>query len=68
MDKQEIIRTIKKETGSYFITITALAEFMGTGRDYVRNNVVNGLECVTSGKNKLYFAPDVAQRLMEMRS
>ena len=68
MKKTDLIRSIEQTTGCSFINISQLAKYMGTGRDYVRANIVNGLDYVSTGKNKMYFVNDVAQRLIELKN
>ena len=67
MTKQELIRDLKKETGSSFVTISGIARYMGMGRDTVRNEITAGLEYIESGRSKSYFVGDIAQRIIERR-
>lgn len=66
MNKQEIVRRFERETeGQAFITATQMAKLLGVTDTYkVKIKYLNGLDAING---KLYFIPDVAQRLMEMR-
>lgn len=66
MNRQDLIRDIKKEYGS-FPNISQLAKYMGLSRDTVRAEIVNGLEYYESGKSKKYFVNDVADRILQQR-
>lgn len=66
MNRQELIRDMKKENGS-FINITQLAKYMNVSRDKVRAEIVNGLDYYPSGRKKMYFVNDVADRILQQR-
>jgi len=68
MTRQEIIRDIKKETGSSFPNISEIAAYMGVSRDRVRTEIVSGLECISNGKSRQYFVNDIADRIMSIRT
>lgn len=67
MTKTELARSIEQAVGSHFINISQMAAYMGTGRDYVRANIVNGLDYISTGKNKMYFVGDVAERIIKLK-
>ena len=67
MDKKSITKSLIHQTGGCFPSITDIARYMGKGRGYVRNNVVNGLEYIGSETHKNFFVEDVAERIMEIR-
>lgn len=67
MDRKEVIRSITRECGTSFPNVSQIARYMGRGRDWVRNNVVDDLECLTQGKSRCYFVNDVATKIMGMR-
>lgn len=65
MDKQMIVRDIKKEIGNWPCQ-SDIARYLGKSRDYVMN-LMEGCEYITDGKKKQYFAQDVAERLLSTR-
>lgn len=65
MDRQTIIRDIKKEVGNWPCQ-SDIARYLGKSRDYVMN-LMNGCEYITDGKKKQYLASDVADMLMKQR-
>lgn len=65
MDKQTIVRDIKKEAGNWPCQ-SDIARYLGKSRDYVIN-LMNGCEYITDGKKKQYLASDVADMLMKQR-
>lgn len=67
MNKQDIVRDIKKETGTTWPSISQIAEYMGIGRDSARD-LVQGLDCFPTGKSKKYLANDVADRILARRT
>lgn len=66
MTKQDIIRRFERETqGQAFITATQMAKLLGVTDTYkVKKKYLSGLEAING---KLYFIPEVAEKLMEMR-
>ena len=56
MDKQTIVRDIKKEVGNWPCQ-SDIARYLGKSRDYV----------ITDGKKKQYLASDVADMIMKQR-
>ena len=68
MNRQELIRDIKKETGSSFPNTSQIASYMGVSRDTVRAEIVSGLECLVSGRSRQYFVNDVADRILARRT
>lgn len=67
MNKQELIRDMKKEIGS-FPNITQIAEYMGTSRKTVRTEIVAGLDYLETGRSKQYFVNDIAARILMKRA
>lgn len=67
MNRQEIIRDLKKETGTSFPNVSQIAKYMGVSRDRVRE-MVAGCECLVSGRSKQYFVNDVADRILAGRT
>lgn len=65
MDKQTIVRDIKREIGNWPCQ-SDIARYLGKSRDYVIN-LMAGCEYITDGKKKQYFAADVAERLISKR-
>ena len=65
MDKQTIVRDIKKEVGNWPCQ-SDIARYLGKSRDYVIN-LMAGCEYITEGKKKQYLASDVAERLLKTR-
>ena len=66
MERQEVIRDMKKEIGS-FPNLSQIAKYLGKGRDAART-LVAGLEHYEDGKAKKYFVNDVADRILQSRS
>ena len=66
MTKQEIMRDIKQEFGT-FVTITDIARYMNSGRDAARD-LVAGLDYLDKGRSKQFFAGDVADRILKQRT
>lgn len=67
MNRQELIRDIKKEVGS-FANVTQVAKYMGMSRETVRAEILSGLEFYESGKSKLYFVNDIADGILGRRA
>ena len=68
MTKQDLIRDIKNEIGGGgFINTSQLAKYHRCSRDRIPE-LVNGLDCIRTGREKKYFIPDVAARLLDSRS
>lgn len=65
MDKQTIVRDIKREVGNWPCQ-SDIARYLGKSRDYVIE-LMAGCEYITDGKKKQYFAVDVAERLLKTR-
>lgn len=64
MDKQTLKRQLQQTAGKEFLNVTEVARAIGIGRATARE-LLRGLDYVSMGKNKLYFIPDVAERLIE---
>ena len=67
MKKQELMRDMEKCIGTSFPSISAICRYMKVGDDFVKNHIVNGLEYLPTGRAKLYFIRDVADRILEMK-
>lgn len=67
MNRQELIRDIKKECGA-FPNISQLARYMGVSRQTVRAEITSGLEYIETGKSKQYFVNDVADAILQRRT
>lgn len=65
MDKQVIVRDIKREVGNWPCQ-SDIARYLGKSRDYVMT-LMEGCEYIADGKKKQYLAADVAERLMSKR-
>ena len=66
MDKQTLVRDMRKECGS-LPTISDLAKYMGKSRESIRE-LVDGLDYLPDGRAKKYFIVDVADRIMQRRA
>ena len=68
MEKQTLERKmIAFVGGSYFITATRLAKFLGKEKEFAYR-LVNGLEKIPGeAKGTKYFIPDVAGKIMEVK-
>ena len=66
MNKQELIRDMKKEVGS-FPNTSQIARYLRTSREKSRN-LVAGLEHIGESGAKKYFVNDVADRIMQQRT
>lgn len=59
--ENELIERMIKEEGSYFITKTKLAKFIGAKRPETIRQYVEGLPVLN---NRYYFIPEVAKKMM----
>ena len=66
MNRQELIRDIKKDVGS-FPNVSQIARYMGISRDRARE-MVAGLDCIATGKQRQYFVNDVADVILRQRT
>lgn len=68
MEKQTLERKMVAFVGgSYFITATRLAKFLGKEKEFAYR-LVSGLEKIPGEvKGTKYFIPDVAGRIMEVK-
>lgn len=67
MDKQTVIKDMKAFVGgSSFITAPAIARYFHKDVKW-GYRFVNGLEKLPAEKGTLYFIPDVAAKLMEVK-
>lgn len=66
MTKQKLIKDMEKKTGSSFITITEICKYLGLSNQHrVKTTFLADLDRVNG---KLYFIPDVAEKIMESRN
>lgn len=63
MDKQDMIRRFKSETGSWFINRKKLADLMGQKDAHKVDWVLSGLE--RTEKGRLYYIPDVVGKILD---
>ena len=66
MNRQEIIRDIKKEKSS-FLSITDIADYLQQSRESTRE-LMAGTEHLNAGRAKKYFVNDVADRILATRA
>lgn len=68
MDKKTLTNEMKEhvKTGC-FINMTELASFTGKSRNRLAD-ILQGLDCLETKKEKKYFIPDVAQRILDRRT
>ncbi len=66
MNKQELVRDMKKEIGS-FPNTSQIAKYLHRSRESVRV-MTAGLECLKDGRSRKYFVVDIADRIMESRA
>jgi hypothetical protein len=67
MDKQALIKSMKEYTkGTPFINTSEIARFLRRSRDALPE-LVGGLDYLQTGREKKYFIPDVAERIMNQR-
>lgn len=68
MEKQTLERKMVAFVGgSYFISVTQLAKFLGKAKEFAYR-LVSGLEKIPGEvKGTKYFIPDVAGRIMEVK-
>lgn len=65
MNKQDLTRDIKQEVGN-LPNMTQIRKYTGFSKDTVRE-LLRGCDSITDGKQKKYFAGDVAERLLAWR-
>ena len=67
MDKKSLITSMEKFIGgSAFINKSQLAKFLRRSRTAIPD-IVSGLDYLETGRERRYFIPDVAQKIMDMR-
>ena len=67
MEKQTLVRDMKSHVGgAAFINHSQLAKYMKRSREAMPN-LLYGLDYLETGREKKYFIPDVAARIMENR-
>lgn len=68
MDKKTVVNEMKASVkGSSFISVGALAKYLGKGKAYAAS-LVRGLDKIPGEPNGTkYFIPDVAEKIMEVR-
>ena len=68
MDKQTLIRDIKQYVGGGgFINTSQLAKYNRCSRDRIPE-LVEGLDVIKTGRERKYFIPDIAAKLLDSRS
>jgi len=68
MNKQTLTQDLKAFVGgAAFINQTQLARYLRRSRGFVPD-LVYGLDYLQTGKEKKYFIPDIAERLMDARN
>lgn len=66
MDKKTLVRSMEKHTGCAFINPTQLAKYLRRSRTAMPD-LLSGMDYLATGRERKYFIPDVAERLMENR-
>ena len=67
MNKRDLVNDIKNHVDkSGFINSVQLAKYLRKSRGAMPD-ILEGLDYIPSGKEKKYFIPDVAERILEMR-
>ena len=64
MTKKELQKAIESRYGA-FVNISQTAEFLGNRRETVRDKYLSGLEYLMNGREKLFYAGDVAQAIVD---
>lgn len=68
MEKGELKRALTASVnGAELMTPKQLGRFLGKEKDYVRD-FCRGMDCIGSGRGKMYFVGDIAERLMSLRT
>ena len=67
MDKKELKAALSHSAkGAMMMTPSDIAVFLGKSPEYVRR-LMYGTEHIGTGRSKMYFVGDIADRLIEMR-
>ncbi|MDD4591704.1 MAG: hypothetical protein PHG06_14935 [Parabacteroides sp.] len=67
MDKQTLVRDLKSHVGgAAFINQTQMAKYLKRSREAIPG-LLKGLDYLETGREKKYFIPDIAARLLEIR-
>lgn len=53
-------------SGAYMITLTQLQGFLGKSNTYTKD-FVRGIDCIGSGKGRMYHVSDIADRIIEYK-
>nr|MBQ4455671.1 hypothetical protein [Clostridia bacterium] len=61
MTKTDLVRSMERQEGGYFITKAKLAKFIGAKRAETVGRYVEGLQVLNK---KYYFIPEVAEKMM----
>ena len=61
MTKDDLVKAMTESAGSYYITKTQLARFIGAKRSETVRQYVEDLPVL---RKRYYFIPDVAERMM----
>ena len=67
MNRKEMIADLTREAGCAFPRVTDIARWLGKSREYVRANIVPGLEYIGDGQ-KQFYANDVVDRVLRQRA
>ena len=67
MTKQDVIRSMERQYGHSLVNTSEIAKFMGRSREFVRTEIVAGLDYIGSSHNKQYFVNDVAENIMKLK-
>ena len=64
---KEIVADIKATFGSSFINATQAGHYLGMSKDK-RGAFLSDLPCFPTGKEKKYFATDIARHMVKLRT
>lgn len=67
MDKQTLVRDLKSYVGgAAFINQSQLAKYLRRSREAIPD-LLQGLDYLQTGREKKYFIPDIASRILDLR-
>ena len=64
MTARDIERSLTASAHGALVTIADIAAWSGRSREYLKHNILNGIECIQEGTSKFYFAGDVAKAIV----
>lgn len=64
VEKRTMQRDLERSAGGAMVSVSDIARWTGRSRGWVREHVLRDIECVYTGRHKLYYSADVAQKLM----